>query len=100
MWVTDPMLDQGIELMQDWGFKFKTVAFYWAKTNTKVDLNKLSSELFHNEMEAKTESHFERNSVVFNNFSDKEPAKIESSIFGRPFHPEQSITTSLSELSM
>ena len=44
MWVTDPMLDQGIELMQDWGFKFKTVAFYWAKTNTKVDLNKLSSE--------------------------------------------------------
>ena len=38
MWVTDPMLDQGIELMQDWGFKFKTVAFYWAKTNIKVDL--------------------------------------------------------------
>ena len=44
MWVTDPMLDQGIQLMQDWGFKFKTVAFYWAKTNTKVDLKKLSSE--------------------------------------------------------
>jgi len=44
MWVTDPMLDQGIELMQDWGFKFKTVAFYWAKTNTKVDLNNLSAE--------------------------------------------------------
>ena len=44
MWVTDPMLDQGIELMQDWGFKFKTVAFYWAKTNTKVDLDKLSSK--------------------------------------------------------
>ena len=44
LWVTDPMLDQGIELMQDWGFKFKTVAFYWAKTNTKVDLNNLSAE--------------------------------------------------------
>lgn len=30
--------------MKCWGFTFKTVAFYWAKTNTKVDLNKLSSE--------------------------------------------------------
>ena len=25
-------------------FNFKTVAFYWAKTNTKVNLNKLSAE--------------------------------------------------------
>ena len=30
--------------MKCWGFTFKTVAFYWAKTNTKVDLNKLSAE--------------------------------------------------------
>ena len=44
MWVTDPMLDQGLELMKCWGFNFKTVAFYWAKTNTKVNLNKLSVE--------------------------------------------------------
>ena len=26
------------------GFSFKTVAFYWAKTNIKVDLKKLSAE--------------------------------------------------------
>ena len=44
MWVTDPMLDQGLELMKCWGFNFKTVAFYWAKTNKKVNLSKLSAE--------------------------------------------------------
>ena len=44
MWVTDPMLDQGLELMKSWGFKFKTVAFYWAKTNIKANLKKLSAE--------------------------------------------------------
>jgi N6-adenosine-specific RNA methylase IME4 len=31
MWVVSPMLDDGIELMKSWGFKFKTVAFCWAK---------------------------------------------------------------------
>ena len=44
MWITDPMLDQGLELMKSWGFKFKTVAFYWAKTNIKANLKKLSAE--------------------------------------------------------
>jgi len=33
LWVTDPMLPQGLELMQAWGFQFKTVAFNWVKTN-------------------------------------------------------------------
>lgn len=33
MWVTDPMLDKGLELMREWGFKFVTVGFYWGKTN-------------------------------------------------------------------
>lgn len=32
LWVVDPLLDKGIELMRSWGFTFKTVAFYWAKT--------------------------------------------------------------------
>ena len=35
LWVTDPLLDQGLELINEWGFKFKTVAFYWIKTNKK-----------------------------------------------------------------
>jgi N6-adenosine-specific RNA methylase IME4 len=32
LWVTDPLLDVGLEVMRAWGFTFKTVAFTWAKT--------------------------------------------------------------------
>ena len=31
MWVTNPHLDQGIELMKAWGFKWATVGFVWDK---------------------------------------------------------------------
>ena len=31
MWVTNPMLEVGIEVMRSWGFRFKTVAFVWSK---------------------------------------------------------------------
>jgi N6-adenosine-specific RNA methylase IME4 len=44
LWVTDPMLDQGLEVIKSWGFQFKTVAFYWVKTNQKVNYEKLSVE--------------------------------------------------------
>lgn len=33
MWITDPMLFKGMELMEAWGFAFKTVGFYWVKLN-------------------------------------------------------------------
>jgi N6-adenosine-specific RNA methylase IME4 len=33
LWVTDPMLPQGLEVMKAWGFAFKSVAFTWAKLN-------------------------------------------------------------------
>jgi len=33
MWVTYPQLPEGLKLMGLWGFKFKTVAFTWVKTN-------------------------------------------------------------------
>src|SRR3990167_462234 len=32
MWTVDSHLDQGIALMQAWGFTFKTIAFVWVKT--------------------------------------------------------------------
>ena len=35
MWVCDPMLDQALEVINAWGFKYKTVGFTWAKTNRK-----------------------------------------------------------------
>lgn len=31
MWATFPMLPKAIELMEEWGFEYKTVAFTWAK---------------------------------------------------------------------
>src|SRR5210317_1577927 len=37
MWVIDPMLDKAFEVINAWGFKYKTVAFTWAKTNKKSE---------------------------------------------------------------
>ncbi len=37
MWVTFPCLEEGLELMKSWGFKYKTVAFTWVKKNKKAD---------------------------------------------------------------
>ena len=33
LWTTDPMLPKALELMNGWGFTYKTVAFTWAKVN-------------------------------------------------------------------
>jgi N6-adenosine-specific RNA methylase IME4 len=33
MWVVDPLLDRAFEVIDAWGFKYKTVGFTWAKTN-------------------------------------------------------------------
>jgi N6-adenosine-specific RNA methylase IME4 len=36
LWTTDPFLPDALELIKAWGFKYKTVAFYWAKTNRSI----------------------------------------------------------------
>ena len=36
LWATDPMLPRAIELIQAWGFEYKTVAFHWVKLNSKA----------------------------------------------------------------
>jgi N6-adenosine-specific RNA methylase IME4 len=36
LWATDPLLPRAFELIQAWGFEYKTVAFYWAKLNTNA----------------------------------------------------------------
>jgi len=33
IWVVDPMLPQAIKTIESWGFKYKTVAFTWVKSN-------------------------------------------------------------------
>lgn len=32
MWVTFPQLQEGLDLIKAWGFKYKTIAFSWVKT--------------------------------------------------------------------
>ena len=34
MWVTMPCLPQGLQLIESWGFAYKTCAFTWVKRNT------------------------------------------------------------------
>ena len=35
MWVTDSHLDEAIEILKSWGFKYKTIAFNWVKITSK-----------------------------------------------------------------
>jgi len=35
MWITDPFLDRGFDIIRKWGFTYKTVGFYWVKLNRK-----------------------------------------------------------------
>lgn len=37
LWVTDPFLEKAFEVIKAWGFKYKTVGFYWAKKCKKSD---------------------------------------------------------------
>lgn len=33
LWTTDPMLRHAMDVLEAWGFTYKTVAFYWVKLN-------------------------------------------------------------------
>ena len=37
LWVTFPLLQEGIETIKRWGFTYKTCAFNWVKKNKKSD---------------------------------------------------------------
>ena len=37
MWVTYPCLEEGLELINKWGFKYKTCGFSWVKLNKRKD---------------------------------------------------------------
>jgi N6-adenosine-specific RNA methylase IME4 len=36
VWATDPLLPRALELIQAWGFEYKTVGFYWVKQNSSA----------------------------------------------------------------
>ena len=38
MWVTYPLLKEGIKTMEEWGFTYKTCGFSWIKKNKNADL--------------------------------------------------------------
>ena len=46
LWTTDPFLNYGMELIKSWGFVYKTIAFYWAKTNKGANREALSEHDF------------------------------------------------------
>ena len=37
LWVTMPMLEEGLQVIKSWGFTYKTVGFTWVKQNKKSD---------------------------------------------------------------
>jgi len=37
LWVTPPCLEEGMALIEKWGFKYKTIGFNWVKKNKKAD---------------------------------------------------------------
>ena len=37
LWVTFPLLQEGLETIKRWGFEYKTCAFNWIKRNKKAD---------------------------------------------------------------
>lgn len=42
IWVTFPMLIEGLDVIKAWGFKYKTLGFSWIKTNKRQNQNQLS----------------------------------------------------------
>ena len=37
LWVTFPLLKEGLDVIEAWGFKYKTIGFNWIKKNKKAD---------------------------------------------------------------
>jgi N6-adenosine-specific RNA methylase IME4 len=46
LWTTDPMLPRAMDLIEAWGFTYKTVAFTWAKLNRSVGGTSFSNQDF------------------------------------------------------
>ena len=38
LWITNPLLLEGLDVIKAWGFKYKTVAFCWNKMNSNGNL--------------------------------------------------------------
>lgn len=45
MWVTYPKLQEALDTIRAWGFKYKSIAFQWVKLNKKADTYTLMREV-------------------------------------------------------
>ncbi len=85
MWVIDPMIEQGYQVMREWGFTPKTVGFYWAKLNKKWDvafyrmLNQFKSTLLNTN---KGFDHDVLNELFFTGLGYYTRANVEQCILG------------------
>lgn len=41
MWATYPKMDEALQVIKAWGFKFKSIAFQWIKLNKSADINSM-----------------------------------------------------------
>jgi hypothetical protein len=57
LWATDPLLPKALELIEAWGFTYKTVGFYWAKTNKRARLEQLSPDDFFTGLGLRSHAH-------------------------------------------
>lgn len=46
LWATCPCLPEAFEVMEAWGFKYKTVGFTWAKLNKNQEVESLDRRFF------------------------------------------------------
>lgn len=46
LWATYPKLQEALELIESWGFKYKSIAFQWVKLNRNTDINTFTKEAF------------------------------------------------------
>jgi N6-adenosine-specific RNA methylase IME4 len=44
MWATSPCLKQAFEVIDSWGFTYKTVGLYWAKLNKSAKRNQIDAD--------------------------------------------------------
>lgn len=84
MWVIDPMIKQGYEVMEAWGFTPKTVAFYWAKLNTKWEkaFFRVSSDLTRSIINSREDSAELLEKLFFTGLGYYTRANVEQCILG------------------
>lgn len=46
LWVTDPFLKHGMDLIKSWGFVYKTVGFHWVKLNPSASSETITIDDF------------------------------------------------------